>query len=408
MDTLFLGELTLRSPQHALPVSIAAFQRANSIAGRDGAPSRCTVILSEENIFAKANQGLASEPSLRNMRNLINEILLESAAGLKAGDTCYINTTSQIIRYDIEFDAFDELLEFLKQENILESRGAVARMVRFSKPLPPMFYPQDDVGLLQGEVDIFHVLKHLGYGPFNRERPFRFDDHLASGVLEPVQDVHSSTSIREIKLLRDPLLSQTEMDNLMTRLGDKYRATNQGRVMQRRQFLDIFTKNRCFVAGLVQFLGVQHQMPAGWRTCGHCLYCMTHKPASRGSTARPVRPVDPQRLEAVARAVPKRYASDPRFLTRVALGVISARVRKFELDQYAAVFGSMRRNSFEVRHCNFPACILFPSFSLTHCESIGAGGGGAADWLSMLLLFELSRYSLLLLKLTIYIFCLFV
>lgn len=325
----------------------------NGLVGRDETPGRSTVILSEENVLNSANRDLAKTPSLRSIRHLIAEIFLERAAKLEIGAIFFLDISSLRLRYDLDGHDVLRLQDFLEEEGLIASAGGSSAGVLYVNGVPQACYPHDNKPL-QGEVDLFRVLEHLGFSQ-SEKRHFDFNEYVQSGVLEHVNIPRYTINVRAFRLLRHPQLSQEEINRLVEGFGAILRSSDEYRTRRRRELLEIFTKKRCFVAGVAQALGVLEQMPEGWRSCGLCLFCRTHKAAALPINSRSERGVDPKRLQAVIRAVPKRFA-DPRSLSRIALGVHSHRVKAMGITEASSVFGSMRLNTLEV--CHYLA--LFP------------------------------------------------
>lgn len=320
------------------------------------------------------NRDLASTPSLCNIRSLIAEIFLGKGRELEVGRSFHLDISSQRIRYDLTTDDVSQFYRFLEEEGVLSEVDRFDKALRYVKSVPRVCHSHDDI-VVPGEVDIFRVLQHFGIR--HRDSPvFDLKQCVLSGLLQCDEHRDSVLSVRTFRLLRDPQLSEIEIDGLVERYGAHLRATDRFRAKHHRAVLDIFTKNQCFMATLVQGLGLWEQMPPGWSKCGQCLYCVTHKAAKLPSLSRQERGVDPAKLQAVIRAVPKRYAQDVRFLTRVALGVRSFRIQALISAGYYLgsrndkVFGSMRLNSFEVCHCFFHLLHAVHALStIGSCES---------------------------------------
>lgn len=356
-----------------LAISPAQFRTCNDIAGRDGVPSRCTVLLSEQEIFSKHNAILAATPSASQVRRFITN-LFNGNEQLKAGSTFLVEVSRLRLISDWPSDNL-ALIEFLAGEKMLAPLENLQFPIAFGPRLAPAYerapHPLE-VNVLQAleEITGSHLEeKHGTYGEkliqaFEESADVRLDkqfgsvrDHfdalLASGRLRRHPHRHRWT-FHAFRLLRDAKLSQRELDNLVQKFVAKLHLAQTARIALRHQYLDLFTTKRCILASLAKAVDVD--MPPGWKNCGRCLFCVTHKPAVLAPLSQTEMRVDPQRLDAIIRSVPARYATDPRVLARIGLGVRSSQVVSFGWDRGSYIFGSMQKYSFEV-------CILHQSAS---------------------------------------------
>lgn len=111
-----------------------------------------------------------------------------------------------------------------------------------------------------------------------------------------------------------------------------------------QQVINLVTGSVCFAQALTAHFG--DVVPTHDQTCGHCTWCVANMAVIR--RAAPDVPFDPEAFLKVLGYVKAR--DDPRFLARIAFGIMSPRVKAENLER-SKVFGSMRNH-------NYQACIL--------------------------------------------------
>ncbi|KAJ4388071.1 hypothetical protein N0V93_008676 [Gnomoniopsis smithogilvyi] len=332
---------------HCLAASPLQFHNVNDIAGRDGATSRCTVLLSEQEIFNGYGVNVAITASLQHMRRFIANIY-HGREEFKAGHTFLVEISRLRLLSDLTKDEFLATMDFLRDEKVLHVQRSWQTWIALASRLEPDYMEE---GSHPAEFDILNAVEETTGSRLNeRSSPFeaQIDAFIASGLLRTVVASTQKSDNRVFYVIRpekDANVSPSDIESLAKKCTAMLRSRGDERVAARRQYINLFTTKRCFLASLAQ--AVDFDMPPGWKYCGRCLFCVTHKPAVISPLSQIEKPVDMKRLDAVIRAVPAKYANDPRFLTRVALGVLSTRVLAFELDQNHRIFGSMRRNRFE-------------------------------------------------------------
>lgn len=110
----------------------------------------------------------------------------------------------------------------------------------------------------------------------------------------------------------------------------------------RRQVVELFTKNRCTTIGIAEYFGTE--IPGGRTRCERCSWCSTGRPLELNFHQMDEE-IDTGKVRAVLEAVQDR--DHPRFLARVAAGIMSPRVRLRNLEKLP-VFRSLRHINFDV------------------------------------------------------------
>lgn len=342
---------------HCLAHSPHQFHVLNKIVGRDGVQSRCTALLSEQEIFNANNTSLAMSPSLHHIRLAIAEILRRHE-GLKAGSISWVEMMRVRFLADLNDEDANDLLKFLCEQGIIEVCQSWHLQIQ---PGPRLENASKEASNSMG-FDMVQALEEATNSRLDDDTVLfgkRVPEFVASGLFQTQREKKLGSPLRIfklIKLARD--ISQQEIDSLVQKFAARLHSHEDERVEARRKYLGLFTRNRCISTSLAEV--AVSDVPPAHQACGHCLFCVTHKPVAITPLSQIEKPVDLNRLNTVIRAVPEDSAKDPRLLTRVALGMLSTRVKELSLQEQTDVFGRMRLNGFEV-------CISLKS-GLLHVE----------------------------------------
>lgn len=334
---------------HCLAHSPYQFRAHNGLAGRDGLQSRCTVLLSEQEIFNAKNISLAMSPSLHHIRLAIAE-LFRRHEGLTAGSESVVEMMRVRFVADLGGEEAGDLLDFLCKEGILEICHSWHLHIR---PGPRLAQHASKFEAMANSMG-FDIVQALEEATNRRltDPAVAFASHIdglvASGLLAAQRQKKPGMPLRIFKVLklrRDTSLQ--ELDGIAQKFAASLRVREAQRLEARREHLELFTSKSCILASLARL--VRHVgPPPTLHACGHCLFCVTHKPVAITPLSQIEKPVDLNRLNSVIQAVPAHSANDPRVLTRLALGVMSNRVQELPLADINHVFGRMRLNGFKV------------------------------------------------------------
>lgn len=158
---------------------------------------------------------------------------------------------------------------------------------------------------------------------------------------EQVVDLKVSSVINTYKVLQELPKEPAEIEKLADALYKTMTEREKAALQRTEQMLQLITGSACFSRTLAQHFG--DDLPDGKKECGHCQWCMTHKPVT-------VQLPPPVRFNEVAfRQVLEtiKERDDPRFLAKVAFGIYSPRVTKMKLAR-DPIFGSMEDHEFMV------------------------------------------------------------
>lgn len=309
----------------------------NRIAGPDGLATRCTLLVSKENVIFKANRAPAMSPSLRNIRLLIAELLQERSRNLGPGDSFIIDATSLVTQYDLERNHFQWVCDFLDEEGLFKITNKIfSPMQLVWRPGLEKVLTFPALGGSHAEADYSRALnwfkseRRLATGDLQSLVNSAMDDGFLTRL--EAKSHQYPKAFWEIRVMRSPRLPKTELDDMLSRFSRRLQQDYNSRIDRDNKVLEIFTSGRCFTAVLAQQMGTEP--PKDWK-CGICQPCITSTAANLDPPVG--RPVHYRNVDGIIQAIPDRYRQDPRFLTRVALGVASPRARILGLEEKAAL-----------------------------------------------------------------------
>ena len=162
-------------------------------------------------------------------------------------------------------------------------------------------------------------------------------------------DLKAAGVVNIYRVLKDLPNAGEEMQRIVDALYRELEIREQQELQRMDQVIGLITGTTCFARVLSNHFG--DILPDQAQKCGHCTWCETNKA---------VEVVSPPRVEWNSRAflnilnaIPDR--DDPRFLARVAFGIISPRVQKSK-GTVSKVLGSMEDHNFMV--CTANSCPL--------------------------------------------------
>lgn len=175
-------------------------------------------------------------------------------------------------------------------------------------------------------------------------------------------DLKSQGVVNVYKVLKPLPSSDDEIEVLVTSIH-KHMSDREKEALDRTdQVLQLVYGKECFTRALALHFG--DEFLGGKKNCGHCTWCLTRKAVPR--VEPPIIPFSETRFNNVLTRVKAR--DDPRFLTRLAFGIPSPRIRFEKLDDVKLkehpLFESMMDHPFMVSKI-----WLSLTISLAICES---------------------------------------
>ena len=155
-------------------------------------------------------------------------------------------------------------------------------------------------------------------------------------------DLQAKSVVNIYRVLKKLPSSPNEKQEIIDALHKDLEVREQQSLERMKQVNDLVTGSTCFARSLAQHFG--DTLPNGQEECGHCTWCKERKAVV--NLMPPKRPWDSAAFFKVLEACADR--DDPRFLARVAFGIISPRVTASKLGKHP-VFGSMEDHNFMVR-----------------------------------------------------------
>ncbi|KAM7208350.1 P-loop containing nucleoside triphosphate hydrolase protein [Naviculisporaceae sp. PSN 640] len=138
--------------------------------------------------------------------------------------------------------------------------------------------------------------------------------------------------------------SRQETDEIIDKIYANELAKERDYLERGQQVMDLITGSKCFALALADYFGMG--LPDKEDGCGHCVFCETGKPVQM--PRRPHGgPVTAATIQRILRVTPIR--DDPRFLTRIAYGISSPRIKDEKLHlKKKGVFRSLLHYDFDV------------------------------------------------------------
>lgn len=154
-------------------------------------------------------------------------------------------------------------------------------------------------------------------------------------------DLKTSGVLNIYRIMQSLPTKRQDKQAVADQLYDELVKREQQELRRGQDMIDLVTSSNCFAYSLTNHFG--DILPDNRRECGHCTWCETRTAVELIQPAKV--PWNLKAFQDVLKACPDR--DDPRFLARIAFGIMSPRVTKAKLTRHPA-FGSMEDHDFMV------------------------------------------------------------
>lgn len=329
-------------------------------AGRDGARSNCMFYLCHADSYIRENFARGDLPSYEPFRKLLEDIFNDEVTSLKVGDEFKKDTNTQMKQFDIRqnplsviyatLELHHNLIRAITPEYSQYSFEITGAYYMFMKNMASRDRPEAKAILDNSEkkakytyVDVNAIVRKTGY---LRANIIQILDHLDR---DNIIKLTTKGVVPKFRLLSEPPSTAAELDVLTGAMYADLEQKERDALARSREVVDLITGPGCFALALARHFGMD--LPGGKAQCGHCSFCVSG--GKRVSVPPPVKkPLDRVGIQMVLDECPVR--DDPRFLARVAFGIMSPRVRDLKMHQTAA-WESMQDQDFEELLMEFTA-----------------------------------------------------
>ncbi|KAG8166112.1 hypothetical protein KVR01_004664 [Diaporthe batatas] len=327
-------------------------------AGRDGKRSNCMFYLCHADSYIRENFARGDLPSYEPFRKLLGDIFNDEVTSLAVGDEFKKDTNAQMKRFDIRQNPLSVIYAILELHHGLiraitpeysqysfEITGAyytlMKDMAKKDRPEARAILDNSETKTKYTYVDVNAIVRKTGY---LRANIIQILDHLDR---DNIIKLTTKGVVPKFRLLREPPTSPAQLDDLAAAMYAGLEQKERDALARSREVVDLITGPGCFAAALARHFGMGLDLPGGRKgkgdRCGHCSFCVSG--GRRVGVPPPVRrPLDRAGIRMVLAECPVR--DDPRFLARVAFGIMSPRVRELKMHQSAA-WESMQDQDFE-------------------------------------------------------------
>lgn len=342
---------------YTLPSTIEEYSQQVGRAGRDGKKSNCMLYLCNSDFWIRENFSRGDLPSYEPFRKLIKDIFNDEVTALRVGETFKKNTNEQMKDFDIRQSPLSVIYATLELHyNLIRAITPEYSLYSYETTMPGLYHevmnnmknsdrPEAAAILKYGEkktkythVDVNQIVRDTGY---HRANIIQILDHLdRDGAIR----LTAKGVTPKFRVLQKLPKTDEELHKLAENMYADLEQKEKDALHRTREVVDLITGQKCFSQAMAQHFGMD--LPDGKEECGHCMFCETGKAVA--PPPKQQRPLDRGLVRQVLADCPVR--DDPRFLARVAFGIMSPRVRELKMNQTSA-WESMVDQDFDVSAC---------------------------------------------------------
>lgn len=338
---------------YTLASTVEEYSQQIGRAGRDGKQSNCMFYLCDADSYIRENFARGDLPSYEPFRHLLGDIFNDEVTSLKVGAEFKKDTNAQMKQFDIRqsplsviyatLELHHNLIRAITPEYSQYSFEITGAYYMFMKNMASKDRPEAKAILDNSEkktkytyVDVNAIVRKTGY---LRANIIQILDHLDR---DNIIKLTAKGVVPKFRLLKEPPSTPAQIDDLARTMYADLEQKERDALARSREVVDLITGPACFALSLARHFGMG--LPGGKEECGHCSFCVSGgKRVSRPPAVK--KPLDREGIRNVLAECPVR--DDPRFLARVAFGIMSPRVRELKMHQSSA-WESMQDQDFDV------------------------------------------------------------
>ena len=339
---------------YTLPSTVEEYSQQIGRAGRDGKTSDCMFYLCNSDFYIRENFARGDLPSYEPFRRLIGDIFDDEVTKLRVGETFKKHTNEQMKEFDIRSSPLSVIYATLELHyNLIRAITPEYSQYSFETMNEAMYYkvmnsmknsdrPEAQAIMSYAvkkkkytTVDVNQITRDKGY---QRMNVIQILDHLdRDGIIQ----LTAKGVVPKFRVLQKLPTTNQELDELAKKMYVDLEQKEKDALHRTKEVVDLVTGKKCFALALTQHFGMT--LPGNKEWCGHCTFCSTGEAID--PPPKETRPLDRDGIKQVLAECPVR--DDPRFLARVAFGIVSPRVTTLKMRQTDA-WESMVDQDFEV------------------------------------------------------------
>ncbi|KAI3399745.1 hypothetical protein diail_5813 [Diaporthe ilicicola] len=351
---------------YTLASTVEEYSQQIGRAGRDGKQSNCMFYLCNSDSYIRENFARGDLPSYESFRGLIKDIFNDETTALEVGAIFRKDLNAQMTEFDIRQSPLSVIYATLELHYSL-IRAITPEYSSYSFEITGDYYSVMDNMASSDRPEARAILenseKKAKYTYVNVNDIEKKTGHLRANIIQILDHLDRDHIIKlnakgvvpKYRVLKKLPTSGAQLDGLARAMYADLEQRERDALARTRQVVELITGGRCFALALARHFGMG--LPGGREECGHCTSC-----ASGGVRVelppRERRPLDRDGIRNVLALCPVR--DDPRFLARVAFGIMSPRVRELKMHLTDA-WESMQDQDFDVSRCFF-FCFSCPLF----------------------------------------------
>ncbi|TGO56107.1 hypothetical protein BCON_0082g00200 [Botryotinia convoluta] len=332
----------------SVPQSLESYSQEIGRSGRDGKISNCFFFVCGEDLHFRELFARGDLPSLTSIRGLLNDIFDSTAKKLPIGDEIHSSHYNQTKEFDIRPTVLGGIYAQLELGHglirattpLYQKYSYVANDRMYHSKIKSDRSPAAAVIAACGEkkakfhhIDVDAAARH--YNLARNEVIGKLNEWNAEGVLE----LKASQVLNVYKVTKPLPKTAKEIETIARTIYSSMETREKQALERSEKILQLITGKACFSKKLAQHFG--DELPDGKEECGHCQWCLTHKPVE--IQLPPPVPFNTMAFKNILNMIEER--DDPRFLARVAFGISTPRVTAMKLGK-SPIFGSMDDHEF--------------------------------------------------------------
>ncbi|KAF7931699.1 uncharacterized protein EAE98_004435 [Botrytis deweyae] len=334
----------------SVPQSLESYSQEIGRSGRDGKISNCFFFICGEDLHFRELFARGDLPSLTSIRGLLNDTFDSTAKRLPIGGEIHSSHYNQTKEFDIRPTALGGIYAQLelghglirattplyqKYSYVTNDRMYHSKIKSDRSPAAAAIAACGEKKAKFHHIDVDAAARRYSLG--RNEVIGKLNAWNAEGIIE----LKASQVVNVYKVTKPLPKTAKEIETIAKTIYSSMETREKQALERSEKILQLITGKACFSKKLAQHFG--DELPDGKEECGHCQWCLTHKPVE--IQLPPPVPFNTIAFNNVLNMIEER--DDPRFLARVAFGISTPRVTAMKLGK-SPIFGSMDDHEFSV------------------------------------------------------------